>query len=154
MDIDEKVQDEELLTLAETEELNDQSIFYLKAVGNEVVCYTNKETAIEDCGGWDATCTKAEWDSGGCYASVVNGQIVVGKTEEQKKEDLAELFRSARYSRLRECDKISPMRWDAMSEEKKQAWREYRQELLDLPNRPGFPWDGPDYYLEWPIKPE
>ncbi len=146
--------DDEETTIEIPDALNDQTTFYLKEVGNEVVCYTNKEMAIEDCGGWDTTCTKAEWESGGCCARVVNGHIVVGQTEEQKTKHLEELFRTARYTRLRECDKISPMRWEEMSEQERQAWRDYRRELLDLPDRPGFPWDGPDYYLEWPIKPE
>lgn len=44
---------------------------------------------------------------------------------------------------------ISPLMWDAMSEEQKNAWRAYRQALLDVPQQPGFP-----YNIQWPTKPE
>jgi len=34
---------------------------------------------------------------------------------------------------------MNPMRWELLSEEKKQEWRDYRQALLDIPQQEGFP---------------
>jgi len=36
-----------------------------------------------------------------------------------------------------------------LSEEQKTAWGTYRQELLDIPQQEGFPWE-----ITWPTKPE
>lgn len=45
-------------------------------------------------------------------------------------------------------DRISPMWWLSMTIEKQQAWAQYRQDLLDVPNQPGFPVD-----ISWPVAP-
>lgn len=45
-------------------------------------------------------------------------------------------------------DVINPMRWESMTDEQKQAWRNYRQELLDVPEQESFPWE-----IEWPVTP-
>lgn len=130
-------------------------IFYLKIEEDgEISCFIDKETMKANGGEYDATCTREEWENGGCYAYVKNGEIVIGKTDEMKKAELEQTFRDARYIRLRECDKISPMRWEAMSEQQKQAWRDYRQALLDITDLPGFPWDGPHNCKYWPKKPD
>lgn len=39
--------------------------------------------------------------------------------------------------------------WEALPEETKQVWRDYRQALLDVPQQAGFPVD-----ITWPTKPE
>tara|TARA_B100001059_G_C17680539_1_gene499473 strand:- start:653 stop:862 length:210 start_codon:yes stop_codon:yes gene_type:complete len=39
--------------------------------------------------------------------------------------------------------------WEALPEETKQLWRNYRQALLDVPEQSGFPTD-----ITWPTKPE
>jgi hypothetical protein len=49
----------------------------------------------------------------------------------------------------RYVDIINPVRWNGFSEEKKQEWIQYRQDLLDIPQQPGFPND-----VVWPIKPD
>ncbi len=36
-------------------------------------------------------------------------------------------------------DAMNPMRWESMTDGQKQAWREYRQALLDVPQQEGFP---------------
>ena len=129
-------------------------IFYLKNIGGSVVCYTDRQTAIEDCGGWDATCTQKEWEDGGCVARVIDGKIYVGMTPQEKIENQARRFRLVRDTKLRKCDKMSPLRWESLSEEKRQEWRDYRQALLDIPQREGFPWEGPERYNDWPKEPE
>lgn len=48
-----------------------------------------------------------------------------------------------------EVDAINAMRWETLSEENKEKWRTYRQELLDITDQTGFPWN-----IVWPKKPE
>ena len=45
-------------------------------------------------------------------------------------------------------DRISPMWWSSMTIEQQQAWSQYRQDLLDVPNQSGFPAD-----IVWPVLP-
>lgn len=53
------------------------------------------------------------------------------------------LTREARAQRdtlLREVvDSMNPMRWEVLTEQQKDAWRAYRQALLDVPQQEGFP---------------
>lgn len=42
----------------------------------------------------------------------------------------------------------NPLRWNAMSKEKQDAWTKYRQDLLDVPQQSGFPHD-----ITFPTKP-
>lgn len=46
-------------------------------------------------------------------------------------------------------DRISPLWWDSMTVEVKAAWTKYRQDLLDVPNQPGFP-----KTIVWPTRPD
>lgn len=45
-------------------------------------------------------------------------------------------------------DRISPMWWSSMTPEEQQAWLQYRQDLLDVPQQSGFPLD-----IIWPTAP-
>lgn len=64
-------------------------------------------------------------------------------------ESLARRVRVTRDTMLKEfVDVINPMRWESMNDEQKQAWRNYRQELLDVPEQENFPWQ-----IEWPVTP-
>ena len=64
-------------------------------------------------------------------------------------ESLARRVRVTRDTMIKEfVDVINPMRWESMSDEQKQAWRNYRQELLDVPEQESFPWE-----IEWPVSP-
>jgi len=45
-------------------------------------------------------------------------------------------------------DLINPIRWEMLDDEQKQALRDYRQALLDVPSQEGFPWN-----VEWPENP-
>ena len=42
----------------------------------------------------------------------------------------------------------NPLRWAALTAEQQQAWADYRQALLDIPQQAGFPHD-----IIWPTKP-
>jgi hypothetical protein len=46
-------------------------------------------------------------------------------------------------------DRINAVRWNSMTQEQRDAWTQYRQDLLDVPSQPGFPRN-----IIWPTKPE
>lgn len=59
------------------------------------------------------------------------------------------VVREERNSLLEETvDKINAIRWETMSEEQRNLWRNYRQALLDIPQQEGFPLE-----VIWPGKP-
>jgi len=47
-----------------------------------------------------------------------------------------------------EIDSLNPIRWGVMSIEKQDAYRVYRQALLDVPQQIEFPWN-----VVWPVTP-
>jgi 5-methylthioribose kinase len=64
-------------------------------------------------------------------------------------ENTIKTQREKRDSLLKEVvDSINPMRWELLTNEQKQAWRYYRQALLDVPQQEGFPND-----IAWPEPP-
>ena len=64
-------------------------------------------------------------------------------------EEVSQRARAHRDSLLKEVvDTMNPMRWEALTEPQKDAWRAYRQELLDVPQQDGFPDD-----VIWPVPP-
>ena len=46
-------------------------------------------------------------------------------------------------------DRISPVWWASMTEQEQQAWTQYRQDLLNVPQQPDFP-----QVIEWPVSPD
>ncbi|MGH0053809.1 MAG: phage tail assembly chaperone [Sphaerochaetaceae bacterium] len=65
-------------------------------------------------------------------------------------ERIAAESRERRDSLLQSVvDAMNPIRWELLSEEQKQVWREYRQALLDVPEQEGFPMD-----IQWPENPD
>lgn len=67
-------------------------------------------------------------------------------------EDMAYLVRKERDSILKNVVDpvgLNALRWNALPQETKDAWMQYRQELLDLPQQEGFPFE-----VVWPVKPE
>lgn len=64
-------------------------------------------------------------------------------------EERQNLVREKRNGLLRRhVDIMNGIRWESLSEEKKQEYRDYRQALLDVPEQIGFP----DNVI-WPTKP-
>ena len=63
---------------------------------------------------------------------------------------LAEGIRNTRDEALKYVDAITnnALRWAALTAEQQQAWADYRQALLDIPQQSGFPHD-----VVWPTKP-
>ena len=138
----------------------ENNCIYLKIVGSRVFAYGDMQS-LEDAEKkeptgrlYDKTVTFEEWTACGGTARVVAGKIVLGSPEEFALERNIETIRNERNIRLRACDKVSPMRWNAMTEAQRQAWTDYRQALLDIPQRPGFPWGGDVEKAPWPVKPE
>lgn len=76
----------------------------------------------------------------------------VAPTKEQLDAELAESLRAERSRRL--LEEVDPLvtnflRWNELTEEKQEEWKQYRSELLDLPSQEGFP-----NTATWPTKPE
>ena len=78
-------------------------------------------------------------------------------------EARAARVRAERERRLASCtwiierprDQLDNGEATTLSEEQYQAWQTYRQALRDLPQQPGFPWEGPDDpACPWPVKPQ
>jgi len=64
-------------------------------------------------------------------------------------ERLTREARARRDSLLKETvDSVNPMRWESLTDEQKDAWRAYRQALLDVPQQEGFPTN-----IVWPEAP-
>jgi hypothetical protein len=91
-----------------------------------------------------------------------NGSSWVEPTVEWKTNTAADMVRSERKFRLvRQVDPIASntLRWNALSTEQQEQLSTYRQELLDMTAKPGFPWydlvltQGVDA-APWPIKPD
>ena len=58
--------------------------------------------------------------------------------------------RARRDTLLKEVvDSVNPMRWEALTDIQKDAWRAYRQALLDVPQQEGFPNN-----IVWPEVPD
>jgi hypothetical protein len=133
---------------------------YLKIVGFEILSFGDmpslEEAEKEYKTGklFDIAVSLDEWEANDGIARLVNGKIVLGIPKDQKREKQEEVIRNERYLRLRQCDKISPMRWNAMTEEQRQAWTDYRIALLDVPQQKGFPWGGDASKVPWPKEPE
>ena len=67
-------------------------------------------------------------------------KVFVNYDPEQKViEYFSAQARSKRNSLFNIVDSMNPMRWETLSENEKQAWRDYRQALLDVPQQEGFP---------------
>lgn len=59
--------------------------------------------------------------------------------ERQNRDDYLKLY----------IDIMNAVRWDSLSQEKKNEFIAYRQALLDVPQQPGFPTN-----IDWPTPPQ
>lgn len=76
----------------------------------------------------------------------------VPPTQEELDAQAAASIRAERNLRLaRDVDPIAgnALRWAALTAEQQQAWADYRQALLDVPQQEGFP-----HNVSWPVKPD
>lgn len=87
---------------------------------------------------------------------VTTGKTIETKhylTPEEIKERDDDIVIQARLKRnklLSELDMIicNPLRWASFSQAQQQAWADYRQALLDVPQQNGFP-----NIVDFPVKP-
>lgn len=87
-------------------------------------------------------------------AMTVNGDVAayVPPTQEELDALTAQDVRAERnYKLATEVDVIAgnALRWAALTDAQRQAWADYRQALLDVPQQAGFPNN-----VAWPTKPE
>lgn len=86
-------------------------------------------------------------------AMSANGDVAayVPPTQEELDAQAAAAVRAERDMKLAtEVDPIAgnALRWSALTAEQQQAWADYRQALLDIPQQSGFP-----HNVVWPTKP-
>lgn len=133
---------------------------YLKIVGSSVFAYGDEQSLVDaekkyKTGKYyDKVVPVSEWEKNQGIARLVNGEIILGYPEDIAYERNAEIIRYERYLRLRQCDKMSPMHWNALTDAQKQAWTDYRVALLNVPQQEGFPWGGDISVAPWPEKPD
>ena len=138
----------------------DESKIWLKMIGSRILAFGDQES-LENAEArhktgrlYDMEVSIEQWEACGGVARLEEGHIVLGEPAEMVFERNAEIIRNERYLRLRQCDKISPMRWNAMTEAQRADWTAYRQALLDIPQQEGFPWGGDPGKAPWPVQPE
>lgn len=101
-------------------------------------------------GSYDMEISAETWTENEGVARVRDGKIFLGKTQDEKQSEWEAAIRAERDRRLRLCDKMSPMRWNVLTEEERATWAAYRQALLDIPEQDGFPWGGVVDSAPWP----
>jgi hypothetical protein len=81
---------------------------------------------------------------------VVNGGWIIPPEPDPTEEFLIEQARMKRNILLdHNVDRLNGPRWEGLTEPQKELWRQYRLDLLNVPQQQGFP-----YNIIWPIKPE
>lgn len=135
-------------------------LIYLKINGDKVNAYGDmaslQSAEIEQKTGrlFDYSITPEEWAAANCTARIENGKLVLGLPEDVLRAKQEEAIRNERYLRLRKCDKMSPMHWNALTDAQKQEWTDYRIALLNVPQQEGFPWGGDIDKVPWPVEPD
>ncbi len=76
-------------------------------------------------------------------------------SDEERAKEKSDSLMMRRDILLRNCDSyLSAARLDEMNSYQKKLWKKYRQELIDFPNREGYPWLDSEEPIPWPVKPE
>jgi hypothetical protein len=101
----------------------------------------------------DPNDTGAQFDTAALFAKMQpHAAPYVPPTQEELDAMAAAGIRAERDYRLAtEVDPIAgnALRWATLTAEQRQAWADYRQALLDVPQQASFPHD-----VVWPTKPE
>jgi hypothetical protein len=86
---------------------------------------------------------------GGSWVQVWSVTSASSEEIAQRRDGQASMVRSQRDQLLHaNVDVFNAIRWEALDDATKQQWRDYRQELLDVPQQAGFPWN-----VTWPVVP-
>ena len=104
---------------------------------------------------WSTTNNTFTWEDD-IALKPTDAEIEAKRIELQNEAPMKKL-RKERNIKLSQCDKYSITEWPHPSEEVKQAWVTYRQELRDLPST-AFPKLNSEYDLDltsvtWPTEP-
>ena len=104
------------------------------------------------------------------YAEIVQPYVTLWQAEKLRRDQVAAAeqalaeaaynsetaragrLRAERDRRIAACDFLMVADYP-MSEVEREPWRVYRQALRDLPEQPGFPWDGGGEATPWPAEP-
>ena len=125
-------------------------VVYNNATGKIIHAASNEELAVQNRSVGESIMNFPDEGFEICDSKKVQDGALVEDTE--LIEFLAGFtVRDRRNEELEEMDKIitSPLRWDALTDEKKAEWAQYRQDLLDVPQQSGFPLN-----INWPEKPD
>jgi hypothetical protein len=99
----------------------------------------------------DPADTGAQFDVQELHQQMLNDGEVASMTQAEIDAEAAGEVRMIRDAKLAsEVDPIASnaLRWAALTEAEQQAWADYRQALLDVPEQLGFPHD-----VDWPDRP-
>jgi hypothetical protein len=127
-------------------------MIYLIKKNGVVIAHTDLEAmeALDGAGTPDMAVTEAQWAEAGGLARIIGGEIFLGKTDAEKREEKEAEVKAKRERILLETvDRVNGLWWEAMPEARKEQWREYRQALLDITGQPGYPFE-----VTWPERPE
>jgi hypothetical protein len=117
-------------------------MIYLIKKNGLVIPHTDLEAmeALDGISTPDMTITEAEWEAAEGLARIIDGKIVLGKTDAEKRAEKEAEVKAKRDGILLETvDRVNGLWWEAMPEEQKETWRNYRQALLDIPGQEGYP---------------
>jgi hypothetical protein len=126
-------------------------MIYLIKKNGLVIPHTDLEAmeALDGISTPDMTITEAEWEAAEGLARIIGGEIILGKTDAEKRAGKEAEVKAKRDGILRgTVDRVNGLWWEAMPEEQKEAWRAYRQALLDIPGQEGYP-----DTVDWPEAP-
>jgi hypothetical protein len=127
-------------------------MIYLIQKNGIVIAHTDLEVmeALDGISTPDMTVTEAEWAAAEGLARIIGGEIFLGKTDAEKKAEKETEIKAKRNRILLETvDRVNGLWWETMTGEEKEAWREYRRALLDIPEQEGYP-----DTVVWPEMPE
>ena len=130
------------------------------------ICYNGEEMDRERClknGGWVMDQEDVDRIFGNLVpiVSPLNTHVSEdGKTvtfdrpsDEERANELADILKMHQETLLRQCDNyLTAARWESMDAYQKKIWTKYRNDLINFPNRNGYPWldQTPD---PWPVRP-
>tara|TARA_R110000823_G_C15744693_1_gene481231 strand:- start:7 stop:285 length:279 start_codon:yes stop_codon:yes gene_type:complete len=66
-------------------------------------------------------------------------------TDDELYQNVCNDARTNRNGLLSRLDNMNPIAWESLTDEVKNSWKDYRQELLDIPQQAGFP-----HSIVWP----
>jgi hypothetical protein len=126
-------------------------LVYLIVKDGQIIPGTDLASLQEFTGiGEYTTVTEEEYYAVNGLVRLIDAKIILGKTEAERRIEMEDEVRARRDKIfLDTVDRVNGLRWEAMAEAEKEAWRAYRQALLDIPEQEGYP-----FSVAWPEKPE